>query len=655
MFFKPLSRQWRTVQQLGLRNIVDVLSYRACVKSGLMEKILPIGESYQGVFFEKKPELFNSLNYPPPDIDAVKEAEELLKGRLRYYSHQFVAIGSPPCWTYNVERKKCLDVEGVHWSKLNFFDDEIGDIKDIWEPSRFSWALVLARAYRITRKDVYLDILNRWLNDWVAHNPQNVGINWLCGQETSLRLLHIMLASFLLGQHESPTSTLLRFVREHLERLPPTMRYAKAQENNHATSEAVALFVGGSWLKKVSSHGTFVWTQGKAWAELGRQHLEERVAYLIENDGSFSQYSTNYHRLMLDTLWMAEFWRRQNGEPLFSRTFYEKAQKATDWLIAMIDEVSGDTPNLGANDGAHLFVLSAPNYRDFRPTAQNAHFFFYGTPFYPKGKWNDALTWLRVDLSQSPEKNEIFVHYFGRRGAPSSQKALSSARSHLRLFDDGGYVLFRAPSSWGLLHYPRFKHRPSQADLFHFDLWSAGQNILRDAGSFRYNTRQDWLDYFMGTRSHNTVEFDDRAQMPKMSRFLFGEWPEIDEMEFLFSKEELYWQGAYTDHLGVYHRRKISLVEEDWLIEDTFWGQKRRAILRWRLIPANWILQDERCSSEWADIFISSPQSIVRIELTRGWESKFYASKTPIPLLEIEVGPQKTTLLTRIHLHPFKK
>src|SRR3546814_7985904 len=82
------------------------------------------------------------------------------------------------------------------------------------------------------------------------------------------------------------------------------MSYAVAQANNHATSEAAALFIGGSWLAANGSRA------GESLVRRGRQHLEKQVARLVEEDGSFSQYSLNYHRVLLDTLSIVEIWRR---------------------------------------------------------------------------------------------------------------------------------------------------------------------------------------------------------------------------------------------------------------------------------------------------------------------------------------------------------
>src|SRR4030095_10205833 len=93
-----------------------------------------------------------------------------------------------------------------------------------------------------------------WLADWVQSNPANAGPNWRCAQETALRLINTLIADRLLRtQGARHGAALERFVTEHCTRIRPTMLYAIAQDNNHATSEAVGLYVGGGWLSKYGS------------------------------------------------------------------------------------------------------------------------------------------------------------------------------------------------------------------------------------------------------------------------------------------------------------------------------------------------------------------------------------------------------------------
>ena len=159
--------------------------------------------------------------------------------------------------------------------------------------------------------------------DWLEKNPPYLGLNWKCGQEASIRVINLCCASLILGQEKESLIGLQDLIRLHLQRIAPTINYAIAQDNNHGTSEAAALFMGGSWLNYLGAR------DGESYERIGRKLLNERVSKLIEKDGSFSQYSLNYHRMMLDTLSICEIWREKLNLKEFTSVFYQNATLAT--------------------------------------------------------------------------------------------------------------------------------------------------------------------------------------------------------------------------------------------------------------------------------------------------------------------------------------
>lgn len=611
-------------------NVANVAGYRLALASGLIKKVMPAGDGYHDSLFHSSSHLIKDLSCPATEFNVVDLAEDQLKGNIAYFSDKQYNVGSPPDWFFNPINQKRYPDADLHWSRLPDFRDEAGDIKIIWEASRFDWALIFARAYRVTGDEKYLSALNKWSSDWTAKNPLNRGPNWKCGQEAAIRMLQALLAAFLLNQHRSPATGLIRFVFEHCSRIAPTVRYAIAQDNNHGVSEAAGLFIGGVWLEMVSSDPNVLRDAGR-WARKGRALLEDRINRLIEKDGSFSQYSVNYHRLALDMLSMVEFWRRELGQSSFSTGFYEKAGAATNWLFQMTDPLSGNAPNLGSNDGARLFVLTDTSYREYRTSVQLASVLFFHFRAYAAGKWDDCLGWLGLDDVEEAKNN------------------LSS--SHV--FADGGYAKLVTPDSgtWGIVHFPCFHFRPSHADLLHFDLWHDGVNLLRDGGSYSYNTDSKWLSYFSGTASHNTVQFDGRDQMPRVGRFLFGAWPKaIFDNEVSGEDGLLSWSASCRDFRGCRHKRTIKVKNNVWRIIDEIDGFENEAVLRWRLAPGEWHLSGQKCSGDVADISVRSNVPITRCELVKGWESRYYMKMTELPVMEIEVGAGVTKLMTKIVL-----
>lgn len=622
----------QTALRLGVGNIIVVVLYRLVLKSGLYEKILKKGVGYTEPLFNP------SATQPPCLVRASKDlldlADGLLEGSLPYFSHSTHHAGTPPEWFRSPINTRGLSDGELHWSRVNEFGSDVGDIKQIWEPSRFDWALVLARAFRVSGETKYFQALNDWACDWTRRNPFNIGLNWKCGQEVGLRMLTILLAAYLLQQIKTPSAGLVRFVTEHCSRIEPTLRYSLAQDNNHGTSEAAALFIGGSWLQQLSTDRA-VTRRAERWADKGRFWLENRVKKLVAEDGSFSQNSLNYHRVLVDTLNVVEFWRRELRLEPFSADFGRRSRAAVEWLYQMIDDTSGDGPNLGANDGARLFVLSTTPYRDFRPSVQLGAVLFLGGRAYSAGPWDEALAWLGLASEALPKAG--------------------IARSS-REFTNGGYCVVcpTAPAqglAWGMLRLPQYRFRPSHCDGLHFDLWYQGKNLLRDSGSYSYHAEEPWQSYFSSTSAHNTVEFDERDQMPRLGRFLLGAWLTIDQYQPLaVTNGAQQCSASYRDYQGCRHKRTLIQEESRWRIVDEIEGRASKATLRWRLLPGVWQFDQGQLVGDLAKISVSCNQPTQKSALIEGWESRHYLEKTKIPVFEIWIDRLPAIITTEIWL-----
>jgi hypothetical protein len=519
---------------------------------------------------------------------------------------------APPIWHQSITSKKIASVQELHWSEISDFYLDIGDIKSVWELSRFDWLFEFVVEFLKTGNPVYLAKINLWIEDWSKHNPVNMGINWKCGQEASIRVLHLCLTSLLLKQHENLSPSIILMLEQHLTRISPTVIYAMAQDNNHGTSEAAALYIGGLVLERNNSN-----TQATKWRKQGLFWLENRVKRLISEDGSFSQHSVNYHRVMLDTLCLAELFRRDLSQPEFSEASISKLQKATNWLRFFTDELTGDAPNLGANDGARLMPLTDTDNSDYRPTVQLASVLFFGKKSYRQdGKYNQLLELLELDSEQYLDCKKNIFH-----------------------FDEGGYLFSEKSRVRLFMRYPKFKFRPSQCDVFHIDLFLDGVNILRDAGSYSYNTELQWLDYFPSTAAHNTVQFDGTEQMPRLSRFLYGDWLTTNNhLNVTQLRDEVEFCVEYCSASNIQHKRAIILSSEQLTVTDSVSGFTNKAVLRWRLPPGNLYIEDNLITTEHLKITINSDVELKRLEIVDGWESRYYMRKSKLSVLEVEVA-----------------
>ncbi len=503
--------------------------------------------------------------------DVIDAADEICTGQVRLFGGPPVPLNLQPPGP----RQHWTAMEGdlTAWG--------VEDIKFVWEPARFGWAYTLGRAYVLAGEEKYAAAFWQYFEAFLTANPPNVGPNWSSGQEVALRMLALLFARTAF--EHSPESTPQRMaklagaVAAHARRIPPTLVYARAQNNNHLVSEALGLYAAGSVLEGHSS--------ARRWCETGRKMLNHALRLQIEPDGTYAQHSMNYHRLMLQAALQAGL----VGQA-FTAPVRERLAAATRWLLAQVDPSSGYTPNLGSNDGALILPLAAAEFRDYRPTAQAAARAFLGEPAFPPGPWDELGLWLGQAVGPPHT-------VYPRKTVPESPAVL-------RLGD---------AESWGTIRAVHFKGRPAHADQLHVDLWWRGENIALDAGTFRYTAPAPWDNALSHTSLHNTVEVNGQDQMRRAGRFLWLDWAqaEVVKTDGLPALTIAGRHNGYT-RLGVMHQRTLKWeAPSRWLVTDQILPVPSRrldvtpgAVCTARL---HWLLPDWPWSLDGSTITLTHP------------------------------------------------
>jgi len=624
-----LSTYLRTGLRIGVSNIARIAVYRAFKRIGVYRRLLPVTNPVALGLSEQSFAESGDRRPGPFSTSPVREADDLLNGKASYFSAHVCEIDTPPDWFFDPFAKSRHPRRDSYWSDIKDFDNDVGDIKSVWEMSRFTWATVFARAWRASGDRRYGLALLHWTEDWWQRNPPNVGPNWMCGQESSIRLMNILVALYIAGLRTKGEPGLLAFIEAHCRRIDRTTIYAMAQQNNHIISESAALLIGGAWIAKHSSGDAAL--HGRRWARKGRRLLERKVKSLVSADGSFSQYSLTYHRLILDTLSLVEVLRQEVGEGPFSHEYYDRARAATQWLGAMIDPVSGDGPNLGANDGADPYRLAARPFRDFRHCLQLSSMLFMGGSSLEPGPWDEVAVWLGVIPKPRDRPHEL--------------------QSSNALFSSGGFVTIRNNTgAFILLRAPTARFRPPHADALHLDLWVMGVNILRDGGTYSYADNSEIALMLASARGHNVPQFDGGDQMPRLGRFLYGRWVRVvGDYEVQTSLGGQRWTGSCTDAFGRRHQRTVMLKDSSLLVTDRLRGFQSKVVLRWHLAPGKWSWDQLSCLSDThGQIRVHCDSPIRRVSLVTGWESRHYLEKSPVPVLEVEINRSPATVTTTI-------
>jgi hypothetical protein len=579
----------RILFKIGIKNIIFNLIYRAQKKFPYSRLRRLKGRFVFGNFFSDH--LYNSVN----------SEESTIPYFFGWKPHEDT---EPPRWNVS-----CLSGEEyfplIPWHKIPLYEKD-KDIKGVWEASRMDWLVTFSTNTK-NGKTQEINRINAWLNDWMQENPPYLGPNWTCAQEASIRIMNLATSALIIDQVISPNKPLIEFIKIHLKRISPAIYYSISQQNNHSTSEAAALFIGGSWLEMLG------YDEGRGWSLLGRNMLEEQIEELVDEDGVFSQYSVNYQRLMLDTCSLVEVWRRTLKLEKFKDSHYKKMKSAQIWLEALVDPISGDAPNLGANDGARLFCIDK-EYRDFRSSVQLARALFSNEVVYTDEGANILLKLFNLEIP---------------KGISQSSK--------IKLCESGGFFISKTQETLLVLRFPKFKFRPAQADFLHLDFWVRGKNILNDAGTYSYRIPHE-REYFTGSTGHNVIEFDGRNQMKKVSRFLYSDWPDSDQINVSDEDGRTFCKSSYTNSRSCKHTRSAELKDNILKIEDQIEGFDNHAILRWRLYCDNWSLENNQITNGKELIEIQSKDESMKISIVEGHTSKLYLKKDPISIVEVIVN-----------------
>jgi hypothetical protein len=529
------------------------------------------------------------------------EADEILAGQFRLFGGPPIDYGFPPDWKKPPginpeERGESFGVD-KHWVRLDPENFPF-DIKFLWEPARFGWALVLGRAYRLSRDDTYGEGFWLLLESWRVQNPPNQGAHWISAQEVAIRLMVLVFCLYAfnpyLGKHPERIKILAESIAAHAERIPVSLLYARAQGNNHLIVESVALYTVGLMFPEFA--------QAARWRGMGRRWLIRAIEKQVFPDGGYVQHSVNYHRLALQ----AALWALQLGDlngDNFPPGIYDKIRKMGICLASFPDPASSHVPNFGSNDGAHILSLTTCSFHDYRPVIQLSSYFSQKESAFDPGPWDEACFWFGLGgdaVEMRASGREIKAGGFDARDIDrkyaSREKPLSGVSregglKQEKVFPCAGLYFLRGEETWGLFRCVHFDHRPGHSDQLHLDLWWKGENIARDAGTYLYNGNTPWENGLAGSNVHNTLVVDESEPMSRAGRFLWLDWAQGKRLQQERSADgRLEFVSAEHDGYRGWGIRVVRSViragDEFWMIVDDVLGNGQH------LIRSGWLLPD---------------------------------------------------------------
>jgi asparagine synthase (glutamine-hydrolysing) len=529
--------------------------------------------------------------------------------------------------------------DDAYWAKSLRDEPRVGDVKLSWEVGRFPHAFTMARAaaFHPESAPALAAALASQIDGFRRANPPGRGIHWASGQEGALRGLAWLFATDVLLSRRPEGSSMapriaasLADIAQHIEHVIP---YAKnAVYNNHLVNEALGLYLVGVLVPELPD--------AERWRIHGQGILDQEADRQVYADGGYIQLSHNYHRGIVQSyLWACLLARTSGDRP--SAAWIRALDRSITFLHAHQNPTDGRLPNFGPNDGAHFSVLACSDFADFRPTLQAASCIARGERLYDAGPWDEEAAWFwgvaALDLPL-------------RRPA---HRSFSFGVSGFHVLRD------RDPRSFATLRCGSLLDRFSQIDMLHVDVWWRGLNVAIDGGTYLYNGPQEWHEHFLRTGSHNTVVIDGRDQMLHIRRFKVL-YPTQARLHDFHQEHGLAVAAgehhAYARHAGgcVHQRALLLLDDETTVVVDRILGAGAHDVrLHWLLggFPYRAGLDGE------ASLTLDTPEGPYEVAVhhedggrargtiacgqedpPRGWESRYYATKVPVPSLVVEAA-----------------
>lgn len=221
--------------------------------------------------------------------------------------------------------------------------EQIGDIKLLWELSRFKEWVVWAEAGEFTR-------IRRLAQSWAEQNPPFVGIQWTSALEAGLRslLLARVLALAQTRGHTDLVTELTRLIYWNGQFIVSRLS-SGSSANNHLLGEALGLYISGLVFSDTAT--------GERWMRVGKRIFAHEYMRQTDDDGVCGEASLYYQCYIADMGLLYCLLTPDTADSLQRRV-----ARVTDSVLWW-SKWSDSLPLIGDDDGGILTPHgAAPNY-----------------------------------------------------------------------------------------------------------------------------------------------------------------------------------------------------------------------------------------------------------------------------------------------------
>ncbi|UNZ15916.1 alginate lyase family protein [Streptomyces sp. 891-h] len=476
----------------------------------------------------------------------IAEADRLMDGHVEYFGVVRDDLADPD-WSYDPRTGRRAPA-GYAFDVPYRSEDAVGDIKQIWEPSRHQYLTQLAAVYAITGNERYAERVAAHLRSWWAANPPLRGVHWISGIELGIRLLSWVWIRRLLDGWPG-AAALFEDNPVAVEQIWHHQRWLAAfpsrgsSANNHVIAETAGQFAASC---------AFGWFPSSArWRADALRSLDRQLRANTFLSGLNRELATEYHGLVLE-LGLAAVAEADAARVPVPVTVRLVLLRMTDALAAVVDNRLRP-PRQGDADDGHGLVL------DGAGTDRWASLLATGDAVFGRLAWWPEVTGTDV---RTPVLAALIRPYAEKRTAP----AVSRPARRPAHFADAGLTILRGPGEiWcrcdggphGFLAIAAHAH----ADALSVEVRHDGVDVLADPGTYCYHGQPEWRQYFRSTLGHNTLQLDDGDQSVSGGPFLWTRHARSRVLAVDTSDPSVArWCAEHDGYQPSVHRRRVELT-----------------------------------------------------------------------------------------------
>ena len=372
--------------------------------------------------------------------------------------------------------------------------------------------LYLSKAYEITGKSEYLDMGEKFLEEWDKYRRSELAEGnsfvWY-DHGTALRADNIIYFVLTAEKEDKDyfsseqKAKIYGLIKEHAEFLAQDVNYTR--NHNHGIFQDQALLYCAYFLNGKEKN---------EWISIAEERLLEQKNFAFTNEMVHVENSPGYQTGVMELFRVVAEFLDQFGDE-FSDTLYADVKKAGEFM-AYIMKPNGLVAEIGDTNSS-LNTTSISN----------------------------------TSLSVFDNEYLTYASSLGEKGNKPEERS--------KVYPESGYYISRNSwdkeigelSTWMMFKSGYVSKTHKHADDNSFMLYSKGYDIFVDPGWYNYMTGNFYRDYFVSSNAHNTVIVDGKTYSPtaeNSSKVGIYEYEQNENYDYVSGYNEMYNDVSFDRH-----------------------------------------------------------------------------------------------------------